>query len=206
MTFTCHKAIAVPAAAPVPVTEFIGVDLGIANIATDSDGTTHTGTEVERVRRKHNLQRKRLQRRGTKGAKKELKRIARKESRFRRHQNYCISKTIVEKARGTARGIVLEDLKDIRGRITARGTDARNRLSGWSFGQLYAFLTYSQTCVACGHCSKSNRKSQAVFVYKACCHGAHADVNSALNIMARATRKMTLELDNLRVEPESPRL
>ena len=29
----------VPDDAPIPLTDFIGVDLGIANLATDSDGT-----------------------------------------------------------------------------------------------------------------------------------------------------------------------
>src|SRR5262245_20640588 len=66
----------VPSGTPIPATDFIGVDLGIANIATDSDGGQHSGQDVERIRRKHNLQRKRLQRKGTKGAKKKLRRMA----------------------------------------------------------------------------------------------------------------------------------
>ena len=122
--------------------DFIGVDIGIANIAADSDGTEHWGEPVEKIRRKHNLQRKRLQRKGTKGAKKKLKRIAGKEARFRKHENHCITKKIVVNAKGTGRGIAVEDLDGIRERVTARGTDARNRLSGWSFAQLYAFLAY----------------------------------------------------------------
>ena len=57
----------VPDGTPMPVTDFIGVDLGIANIATESDGTRARGKPVETIRRKHNLQRKRLQRRGPRG-------------------------------------------------------------------------------------------------------------------------------------------
>jgi IS605 OrfB family transposase len=137
--------------------------------------------------------------------------MAGKEARFRRHENHCISKTIVASAKGTGRGIALEDLKGIRNRLTARGTEARAKLSGWSFGQLHAFLTYkaqlagvpievvdpaytSQTCAACGHCSKRNRKSQSVFVCKACGHGAHADKNAARNIRARALAKRAPKL------------
>jgi IS605 OrfB family transposase len=203
--------VQVPDGAPIPVTDFIGVDLGIANIATDSDGNEHSGKPVEKVRRRHNRQRRRLQRTGSKGAKKRLRRLSRREARFRRHENHVISKHIATSARGTGRGIALEDLKGIRERITAKGTEARARLSGWSFGQLYAFLAYkaqlagipievvdpaytSQTCAVCGHCSKSNRKSQAVFVCKACGHGAHADVNAARNIRARALSKRAPEL------------
>ena len=81
-----------PEGTPIPVTDFLGVDLGIANIATDSDGGQHSGKPVDDVRRKHNLQRKRLGRRNTKGAKKKLKRVAGKEARFRRHENHVISK------------------------------------------------------------------------------------------------------------------
>jgi putative transposase len=46
------------------VTDFLGVDLGIANIATDSDGNAYSGKPVNDVRRRHNLQRKRRATRG----------------------------------------------------------------------------------------------------------------------------------------------
>jgi hypothetical protein len=36
------------------VTDFLGVDLGIANVAADSDGEVHSGKDVEDTRRKHN--------------------------------------------------------------------------------------------------------------------------------------------------------
>ncbi len=189
----------VPDAAPVPVTDFLGVDLGLANIATTSDGERHTGEDVEVVRRKHNLQRKRLQRLGTKGARKTLRRVSHTEARFRRHENYCLSKKIVETAKRTGRGIAIEDLKGIRERVTARGGDARNRLSGWSFGQLSTFLASkaqvagvpvvqvdpaytSQTCPECGHCERSHRKSLAEFRCKRCHHEEHAGVVGARNI------------------------
>jgi putative transposase len=192
-----------PEGTPVPTTDFIGVDMGIANIATDSDGDEHSGKPVEKIRKKHNLQRKRLQRKGTKGARKKAKRLARKEANFRRHENHCISRKIVDNAKGTGRGIAVEDLVGIRERVTARGTDARNKLSGWSFGQLYAFIAYkaqlagvtlvtvdprntSRTCAECGHCEKSNRNSQSEFACKACGHRTNADVNAARNIRARA--------------------
>jgi len=201
-----HVRVKAPAPEPVTVNDFLGVDLGIANIATDSDGTVHSGKPVDDVRRKHNLQRKRLQRKGTKGARKKLRRVKRKESRFRRHVNHAISKEIVGAAQRTGRGIALEDLKGFRERASARGADARNRLSGWSFGQLRSFLEYkaraagvplvdvdprytSRDCSSCGHRSRSNRKSQAEFQCQACGHESHADVNAARNIRARAASK-----------------
>lgn len=92
----------VPEKTPIPATDFIGIDLGIAKIATDSDPDSepHSGKPVDNVRRKNNLQRKRLQRKGTKGAKKKLKRLSGKEARFRKHENHRISKAIVATAKG----------------------------------------------------------------------------------------------------------
>jgi IS605 OrfB family transposase len=193
---------------PIEATDHIGVDLGIARIATTSDDPEgHCGQPVERVRRKHDLQRKRLQRKGTKGARKKLRRVAGKGARFRKHENHCISKAIVESAKDTGRGIALEDLEGIRDRTTARGGDARNRPSGWSFHQLREFIAYkardagipvvpvdprdtSRTCSACGHCEKANRKGQAEFECRHCGFSANADWNAARNIRAQANRKL----------------
>jgi IS605 OrfB family transposase len=205
--------VEVPDGSPLDPTDFIGVDLGIANIATDSDGNQHSGKPVERVRRKHNLQRKRLQRKNTKGARKKIRRMRDKEARFRRHENHCISKRIVGSARRTGRGIALEDLDGIRRRVTARGGDARNRLSGWAFAQLGAFIGYkarlagvpvvhvdprdtSRTCAECGHCEKSNRRSQEEFLCRGCGHADHADANAARNIRALAVSKPAIGLGN----------
>jgi IS605 OrfB family transposase len=213
----------VPDTAPVPVTDFIGVDLGIANIATDSDGTKHSGKPVDDVRRKHNLQRKRLQRKKSKGAKKKLKRVAQKEGRFRRHENHCISKDLVRTAERTGRGIALEDLGGIRERIRARGGEAKNRLSGWAFSQLGTFIAYkaqragvpvvyvdpkytSQTCPECSHRERSNRKSQSEFRCKVCSHEQHADIVGAQNIRnAALSQGRALAVScNAAIELDSP--
>jgi IS605 OrfB family transposase len=204
--FSLFAGIEVPEGSLIEPEDFLGVDLGIANLATDSDGTMHSGAGVEKVRRKHRLQRGRLQRKGTRGARKKLKRVARKEVRFRRHENHVISRQIVQTAQRTGRGIALEDLKGIRARVTARGGDTRNRLGGWAFAQLAAFIVYkarlagvvvefldpaysSQTCAECGHCERANRKSQSEFRCKVCGHEAHADGNAARNHRAQALSK-----------------
>jgi IS605 OrfB family transposase len=140
-----------------------------------------------------------------------------KEARFRRHQNHCISKRIVESARRTDRGIALEDLEGIRERVTARGGDARNRLSGWAFAQLGSFIGYkarlagipvvfvdprdtSKTCAECGHCEHTNRRSQGEFSCQVCGHEDHADANAARNVRARALAKRALELGNYPID------
>ena len=40
----------------------------------------------------------------TKDARRKIKRLSKKESRFRRRENHCISKTLVEDAKRTGRG------------------------------------------------------------------------------------------------------
>lgn len=215
-----------PEATPVPSTDFLGVDLGLAQIAMDSDGNAHSGAGIEAVRRKHNLQRKRLGKRNTKGAKKKAKRIAGKEARHRKHVNHVISKAVVENARGTDRGIALENLKGIRERQTAWAKDARNRLGGWGFSELHGFIEYkarlsgvpvvtvdprytSQACSSCGHTCRKNRKSQDKFLCVSCGFGMNADQNAALNIRLRAqgARKTPSGLagDSI-LQPESSRL
>lgn len=177
---------------------YIGVDLGVATIAADSTGESFTGKGVESCRQRFTKLRAVLQKCGSKSAKRHLKTISRKESRFRKDVNHCISKKIVEKAKRTGCGIALEELTHIRKRIRARKSQ-RSRMSGWSFFQLRAMIEYkskiagvwvqvvdpaytSQRCSACGHIKKRNRKSQAEFVCKSCGYTDNADHNASINI------------------------
>ena len=196
--FYLYCTVEMPENAPIAPTEFLGVDLGIVNIAVDSDGTVHSGEAVEKVRRRHQTSRKTRQRKGTKSAKKQLKNLAGKEARFRKQENHRISKTLVAVAKGTGRGIVLEDLKGIRDRTTVRGRQ-RARHSGWAFFQLRSFVEYksalagvpvvavdprytSQTCSVCGHCEKANRVTRDSFLCQHCGYSSNADLNSARNL------------------------
>lgn len=194
----CTADVEEPPIAEVSV--FLGVDLGIANIATDSEGERHTGEQVEKNRKRHARTRASFQRRGTKSAKRRLRKISGRQSRYQKQENHLISKQIVAKAKALGLGIAIEDLRGIRTRTekTARRKQ-RSRLSNWGFYQLRAFLTYkarlsgvplvtvdprntSRTCFACGHCDKSNRKSQDRFLCTSCGHTDHADHNAAKNI------------------------
>jgi predicted transposase len=70
---------------PQAVDEFLGVDLGVANLANDSDGRRYCGSEVKNVRWRNRKLRARLQARQTRSAKRRLKKLAGRESRFARH-------------------------------------------------------------------------------------------------------------------------
>lgn len=187
---------------PIDVDGFLGVDLGVVNIAADSDGKVHSAKHVNNVRHRHRRLRKRLQKKRTKSARRRLKKLSGKEKRFATDANHCISKSIVEKAERTGRGIALEELTGIRFRIRARKPQ-RATLHSWSFAQLGAFLSYkaqlagvpvafidpaytSQTCPVCGHVDKRNRSDQSTFSCVSCGHSGLADTIAAINISRRA--------------------
>jgi putative transposase len=204
--------LAVTLDVPVPSLEetegAVGVDLGIINLATTSDGETFSGEAVERNRKRHQALRQRLQKRGTKSAKRHLKRLSGREKRFKKNTNHIISKRIVHKAKAAGQAIAIEDLRHIRQRTerTVKRSQ-RNRHSSWAFAQLRFFLEYkarvagvmlytvdprntSRTCSQCGYCAQSNRQSQASFRCQSCGFAAPADVNASVNISRAAVKRL----------------
>ncbi|MEU4406877.1 transposase [Streptosporangium sp. NPDC023963] len=180
---------------------FVGVDLGIVNLATTSGGTRHSGKGVNAVRHRHRELRRRLQAKQTKSAKRLLKQRRRAEARFAANTNHTIAKQIVTEAERTGCGIALEDLRGIRERVRLRKPQ-RVTLHSWSFHQLGSFIAYkaarqgvavvhveaaytSQACSCCGHVDKNNRPDQATFFCTSCGFAEHADVNAARNIASR---------------------
>lgn len=201
-TFYFYICVDVPEPPQIEPDDFLGVDLGIVNIATTSDGEQISGSQLNNVRARYASLKSKLQKKGTKSAKRLLKKRKCKESRFRRDVNHCISKTIVGQAKCTGRGIAIENLKGIRDRIQVKKPQRRVQHS-WSFFDLRAKLEYkaklagvklvavdpsytSQMCSRCGYVSRSNRPAQSKFSCKACGFSAHADVNAACNIASRA--------------------
>lgn len=185
----------------VPV-DFLGIDLGIVNIATTSDGEVMAGRELNRIRARERALRRKLQRKNTPSAKRRLKKRRRKEARRANDINHKIAKRVVAEAERTGRGIALEDLTGIRERVRLHKPQ-RATHSSWAFAQLGAFIAYkarragvpvvhvdpaytSLTCAECGHIDKANRVSQAFFACRSCGFVDHADRNSSRNIRARA--------------------
>ena len=198
--FYLYVTVDLPSAPPVDAKDVMGVDLGIAVLAMDSDGEAHTGEGVKQCRRKFSRLRAGLQKAGTKSAKKHLRRNRRRESRYQRDVNHCISKHLVQKALAGQKALAIEELSGIRERTqaTVRTNQRYERLS-WAFAQLRAFIAYkceaagvglliigprntSRTCLACGHCAKENRRSQSEFLCKQCGFQANADIVGASNI------------------------
>ena len=185
----------------------LGIDLGIVNITTDSDGETVKGSHVDKLREKSAELRANLQKAGTKSAKRHLKKHSGKESRFHRHVNHCISKKIVAKAKDTKRAIALEDLTGIRKSVTVRRTQ-RSRIHSWAFYQLRSFIEYkaalagvpifvvnprgtSHICPECKHNERANRPNRDTFRCVQCGYSGLADHVAAINIAARAAVDVT---------------
>lgn len=197
----------------------LGLDLGIVNLVTDSDGETHSGQQVDRTRQWYARRRAALQAVGTKSAKRRLRQLSGRQRRFQKDTNHRISKRLVAKAERTKRAIAVEELTGIRQRTRARGPEQRARHSNWAFAQLRQFISYkaqragvpvvavdprntSRTCSACGYCEKANRRSQAEFCCVVCGHQAPADVNAAINIRNRATVRRPM-VSSLRAEAQA---
>lgn len=179
---------------------FIGVDLGIVNIATTSTGYQAAGRGLNRYRRRQVALRAKLQKKRTKSAKRRLKERSRREQRHVKNQNHIIAKTIVTEAERTGRGLSLEALKGIRTRVRLRKPQ-RVALHSWAFAQLGDFIVYkarragvplvfvdpaysSRECAQCGHVDRLNRTSQATFACRRCGVVAHADRNAS-RVLAR---------------------
>ena len=89
-------------------TGWIGVDFGIVNIATTSDGTNFAGAEILGVRKRRRRQRRRLQTKQTRSATRRLRLLSGKEERFARDVNHQVSKQLVDEAKRTGRGMAVE--------------------------------------------------------------------------------------------------
>jgi IS605 OrfB family transposase len=172
----------------------LGIDRGIVNIAVLSNNVFFNSRKVKNTRAKYAYLRGRLQQKGTRSAKRKLKRLSKREKRFMADMNHRISKEIASMPYAV---FALEDLKSIRVQ-KRRGRRFDRKLNNWAFYQLEAFLRYkteavgkkvvlvdsrysSQKCSRCGHTYKGNRNGHD-FHCKNCGYRNHADMNAAFNI------------------------
>ncbi|WP_083983638.1 RNA-guided endonuclease InsQ/TnpB family protein [Actinomadura hibisca] len=182
--------------------DWIGIDRGIVNLVTTSDGRDHQGSGLTRYRRRMARVRAEMQSKGTKSAKRKLQSRARREARHASCVNHRIAKEIVADAQRTGRGIAVENLRGIRDRIRLR-RHQRAMLSRWPYHQIVAYLAYkalragvpfvqvdaaytSQTCPRCGHVSRRNRPRRDDFRCQVCGLAGPSDHIAAVNVRQRA--------------------
>lgn len=197
--------------------QWLGVDMGLVNLATDSDGNQYSGAHMLSLRKRRRRQRKRLQAKQTSSARRVLRRLSGREARFASNENHRISKQIVELAKRTERGIAIEELKGIRSRVRLRRKQ-RDDLHSWSFHQLQGYISYkaqlhgvpvvqidprytSQRCACCGHVARANRPDQATFKCVDCGFAANADTNAAKNIGRAAVSPPNVPTQDIEFRP-----
>lgn len=179
----------------------IGIDRGIYNLAVTSMGKFHSGRNARHKRERLLSHRSRLQAKGTKSAKRALRRLSGREFRWMRDMNHCISRKLVDEAVQERAALVFEDLKGIRERTRRFSPKLNRMLNSWAFAQLESFVKYkaeiagievisvpargtSRTCPRCGTEDKSSR-SGAHFQCVLCGYRSSADLAAARAIAER---------------------
>jgi putative transposase len=169
----------------------VGVDVGQRYLATTATMTNqsqfYSGRAVRAKADHYARLRKRLQRKGTRSAKRRLIALSGRERRLKLNTNHVIAKSIIEQHPHTLFG--LEELTGIRERkprrkrrrkgkhvlpTTLKQRRANRHASKWAFAELQNIIAYkaalrgsmaikvdadytSQACPICGHTDRKNR-------------------------------------------------
>ncbi|MBM6956500.1 IS200/IS605 family element transposase accessory protein TnpB, partial [Ligilactobacillus salivarius] len=191
------------------VKHVVGLDRGLRFLATSYDEQGKTtffdGQAIMRKRAKYQKLRATLQAKGTKSAKRRLKKLSGRENRWISDVNHCLSKTLVKKY-GANTLFVLENLNGVSFERTDLPKALRNQNKSWAFYQLEQFLTYkahlhnsevvevsakytSQRCPKCGVIKKDNRHHEKhEYHCTNCGYCSNDDRIGAMNIQLLGTQ------------------
>lgn len=191
------------------VKHVVGIDRGLRFLATTYDEQGETaffdGKAIMRKRAKYQKLRATLQSKGTKSAKRRLKKLSGRENRWMSDVNHHLSKTLVQKY-GANTLFVLENLNGVSFERTDLPKSLRSQNKSWAFYQLEQFLTYkahlnncevvevsakytSQRCPKCGVIKKDNRNHGKHEYHCANCgYRSNDDRIGAMNIQLLGTQ------------------
>ena len=196
---------------PKPIEgDALGIDRGLKNIVSCSNGYEVSGKARNRIKRKRSFQRKELKTKGTRSAKYRKRCLGGREARFSLNENHIIAKEIVSLP---FNNFIFEKLSKMNKK--SKGKSFNRRISNWSYYQLELFVYYkaealgktiwyvdprytSQRCNSCGHIHRKNRNGD-LFACTYCGHKDRADLNAAKNI-----RDLWLLATNLAGETSNP--
>lgn len=196
-TFTFSKESSIN---PNQQCRVLGADLGVNKLAVTSDNKFY-GKNIKQLRIKHDKLVSTLQAKGTKSAKRKLKKLSGGWRRFMAWENHNISKSIVENL-NEGDVVVMEDLKGIR------QTAKYNKwIHKWAFRQLQSFIEYkalakgirvvyvnpaytSKTCFRCN--SLNTKRHSGFFECLDCGFHCDCDLQASRNIAKRYTRNLGL--------------
>lgn len=200
--------------------EVIGIDLGIKNLATCSDGTTYSNINKTKTVKKLKKKQRRLQRsisrkyiKNKKGesysktcnivkSERKLLRIHHRLANIRQNYRHQITSGLIKRKPSI---IVLEDL-NVRGMMSNRHLAKAVQEQGfyefrrqieykaqWSGLRVVIADRYypsSKTCTACGHVKKNLRLSERIFHCEACGNEIDRDLQAAINLRRYGEQKL----------------
>jgi IS605 OrfB family transposase len=196
--FWLHVVVTLPEVEFVPNGDVVGVDFGITRPAVASTNKFFGKRSWKNTERRYFRLKRALQSKGSDSAKRHLKKLADKVSRFRSNCDHVVSRQLVQSVTsGTL--IVIENLKEIRSNTKQRSKEQKRAMHQWSFNRLRDLLNYkaeahgcmvvevdprhtSQRCSRCGYIDRSNRHSQSRFKCRNCSFELNADLNGGRNI------------------------
>lgn len=189
------------------VEEFIGVDFGLTDIVSTSDGVKHSAEWLNKYREHRQNIRSSISAKADTSSKRSTKRNCRRLSKRLSGRekttatiiNHTISKSIVQSAKEQGKGISIENLTGIRFTSKRRNKKFRTKLGKWNFAQLRSFLEYkskisrinlvvvepaytSQTCHVCKHIGERVNKEFKCINEKCEVNIIDADYNASKNI------------------------
>lgn len=173
--------------------DVLGIDRGLKNIISCSNGYEISGKNRNKIKRTYSYNRKKLQAKGTRSAKRRLRQMAKREMRFSLNENHIISKELVNLP---YQHFVLEKLSKMGKK--KHGKRFNRKISNWSYYQLEQLIIYkaealgktveyvdprytSQRCNYCGYIDRNNRVLER-FRCKKCSYEDGADFNASKNI------------------------
>jgi IS605 OrfB family transposase len=177
--------------------ETVGLDRGIINVVATSNGELVSGKLLRKNKRKYLYLKRKLQAKGTRSAKRLLKKISTKEKRFSLDFLHSLTKRMVLDS--NVKTYVLENLSRIKSK---RYNKKSNKIvSNWGFKLFKGLLKYkaelkginiefvdarytSQICSGCQQQDKASR-DKGMYRCKVCGLKIHADINAAINIRNR---------------------
>jgi IS605 OrfB family transposase len=197
--FYLFQTVDVPEEDVEDVESFVGVDFGLTTVAHTSDNIEFSASGLNKYREHRQKVRSSIQSKGTKGAKRLLKRLSGKERTHSQIVNHTIAKQIVQSAKEQGKGIAIEDLTGIRFTSKRRNKKFRTKLGKWNFSMLRQYIEYkgllngvkvitvdprysSQTCHSCKHIGKRTNKVFKCTNTNCKVDTIDADFNAAQNI------------------------
>lgn len=191
------------------VRQVVGIDRGLRFLETVYDSSQKTtfvsGSDILAKRKRFDSVRAQLQAKGTRSAKRALKRISGRENRWMSDVNHQLSKALVTKY-GSGTLFVLEDLEEIStDESNFRSKEQTHDLRNWAFYDLETKLTYkahesgsevlkvdaaytSQRCPHCGRILQKNRDHKThTYHCDMCGYQTNDDRVGAMNIWLLGT-------------------